>query len=279
MIELQITDEKLYNELKQYANYNSDLTRVCAFRDELSELINSFGIEVSCEKKEVTNKKPILTITGRNVMKLDGASPEMLHFVGVRSEYDPTISIRFMDEVNKLITNNLVDVDEKFKKIYSKLSYRSKISDLISAHVVFKGKGNLLDHVDGALTIQSLKFNEVVETKINYKLFKLKVKSALGDGRTGDIECQIINSTKSIILKFYNKPQILKSIAFQGNEISISAAKVSEDKQGNYVVYDPIILPKGLEMTENIMFSPKGRKIPIDFYRNAYYEFMCRYNQ
>ena len=83
MIEVQITDLEKYEELKKYASYNSDITHVCSFRDEMAELLGSFGINFNAQqnKKDLNEKEnliPILTIQGKNVMKLDNAPAEML---------------------------------------------------------------------------------------------------------------------------------------------------------------------------------------------------------
>lgn len=275
MIEVQIKNKELYHELKQYANYHSDLTLVCSFRDELGDLLKEYG--VSFEEKEQEKTIPILDITGRNVMILKNAPAEMLYFVGVRSEYDPTIPIRCMNEVSMLIKNNLVELAPKFKNLYSKLSYRSKISDLIAANVKFYGKGKLTDFIDANLTIQSLKFNDCVEKDIIYKQLDLKVTSPIiKQSKYDEFNC-VDKFGNNFILRFYNRSLILKSIAFKNNEISVAATKVFVQDNDDHIIYDPIILPKGLQLIKDTMYTPTSRAIPIDLYRNAMYEFMYRY--
>lgn len=275
MIEVQIKSKELYNELKQYASYCSDLTLVCSFRDELSDLLKEYGVAFEEIKKEKTT--PTLTITGRNIMKLENAPAEMLYFVGVRSEYDPTIPIRCMNEVRLLIKNGLVNRTERFNKLYSKIGYRSKIHDLISANVKFYGKGKLTDYIDPDATIQSLKFNDCVEKPIIYKQMKIKILTPLEKKDKWDEFTGKNQSGNRVVLRFYNRSIILKSIAFKGNEISIATTKVLVQSNDDHVVYDPIILPEGLNLIKDIMYSPKSRAIPIDLYRNALYEFLYRY--
>lgn len=276
MIEIQIKDEKLYYELKQYANYHSDLTKVCSFRDELADLLKDKGLEFNYENK---NKiKPLLDIQGRNIMKLVNAPAEMLYFVGVRSEYDPTIPIRCMHEVSLLIENNLVDLSDNFKEVYSKLSYRDKISELISAKVKFYGKGALIDFIDPDLTIQSLQINDCKEKDLAFKQLSLEVTEPIEElAKYHEIKAIEPSTGHKYTLRFYSKAIILKSIAFKGNKINISTNKIIE-QNGSYVVYDPFILPKGLMYIKDVMYTPPGRKIPVDLYRNAMYEFMYRYN-
>lgn len=280
MIEVQILSKELYEKLKKYSTYCSDITQVCAFRDEMASMLKEYGLdfEIPQEISEI-KKKPILTIKGRNIMKLEGASPEMLYYVGVRSEFDPTISINKMNEVNKLIENNLVEIDDKFRNVYSKLTYRNKIKELICANVRVQGKGKLLDFIDGDLPIQELKFGECKEKDIYYRLMNLTVISDLiNEEKTQNIICKLNEqSSQKVILKFYSRPFILRSIAFFGNELNVAASKVLQDKENNYIINDPIILPKGLELYKDIMYTPNTRNIPVDLYRNAYYEFVCRY--
>lgn len=275
MIEVQIKSKELYNELKQYANYHSDLTMVCSFRDELSDLLKEYDIKF--EEKEKEEKIPTLTITGRNIMKLEGAPAEMLYFVGVRSEFDPTIPIRCMNEVTMLIKNGLVERTDKFNRLYSKLGYRSKISDLLAANIKFYGKGKMTDYVDPSLTIQSLKFNECTEKPIIYKQINMKVLTPIEKKPKYDEFTGEDTYGNKIILRFYNRSVILKSIAFRGNNISIATTKVAVQDNDDHIVYDPIILPEGLTLIKDIMYTPKTRAIPIDLYRNALYEFKYRY--
>ena len=186
MIEVQINDLEKYEELKKYASYNSDITHVCAFRDEMSELLGSFGINYNAQqnKKDIENNKtiiPTLSIQGRNIMKLENASAEVLYYVGVRSEFDPTIPIKNMFEVNELIKNNVVQIDDKFKKLYSPIGYNAKIGDLISANVRFYKIGKLTDYIDKDSTIRGLNFAAAKEIKVQYKIFKIKILEALDE--------------------------------------------------------------------------------------------------
>ena len=275
MIEVQIKSRELYNELKQYASYCSDLTLVCSFRNELSDLLKEYGVIFNEIKKEKI--MPTLTITGKNIMKLENAPAEMLYFVGVRSEYDPTIPIKYMNEVRLLIKHGLVKRSDRFNKLYSKLGYRSKIQDLIAANVKFYGKGKVTDFVDPEATIQSLKFNEATEKPIVYKQMKVKILSGLEKKDKYDEFIGKDQSGNRIVLRFYNRSIILKSIAFKGNEISIATTKVQVQSNDDHVIYDPIILPEDLLFIKDIMYSPNNRKIPIDLWRNIFYEFKYRY--
>lgn len=281
MIEVQLKSKEIYDSLKMYASYASDLTLVCAFRDEMKEMLKSYGVEFEDPnegKEEEIKEKPTLTLQGSKIMKLINAPAEMLHYVGVRSEFDPTIPIANIEQVHKLIEKGLIKRDEKFKSLYSPIGYNAKINDLICANVKFYGKGKLTDYLDGDSTIRSLKISEITEKPIIYKHFKLKVYSPVeAKERYEEFMAKDITSGNNIKLRFFNKPIILKSIAFKGNEISVSTAKVQQE--GNYfVIYDPIILPKEMEMFKDIMVTPKGRKVPAMLWRNAYYEFMYRYH-
>ena len=296
MIEVQIKDERLYNELKQYASYSSDLTKVCSFRDEMLEFLKEKGVEVDPKyENNRLKQKAVLSITGRNVMELQNAPAEMLYYCGVRSEFDPTISLKYMNEINHLLNNNLIDVDQKFLDVYTKLSYRDRIDSLVCANVRFHGKGRLIDYIDGSLTLQSMRFPEAKEKVVNYRNMLVKVIKGPGHNSTDSqvvkeyerfdeayvILCDkegIPIANRYMVLRFYNRPVILKSILYEGNKINISCKKISEGRNGVFIVYDPIILPKGLNLRREVVYSPPNRKIPADLYRNALFEFQCRYN-
>lgn len=284
MIEIQIYEKELYDELKQYAIYSSDLTHVCSFRDSMSDILKSKGLVFEEVKQEI--RKPLLTITGRNIMKLEHAPAEMLYFVGCRTEYDPTIPVRFMNEVRLLIESGLVEVSDKFKEVYSKMGYRNKINDLVCSNIKFYGKGKLTDFIDGDLTIQSLKLNDLREKPIIYKQMHLIVEDALTDQvKYVEMKCKTYNPDKcgtipehNVTLRFYVRNPLLKTIAFKGNKISIATSKITEGKNNNFVIYDPFIIPQGLNYTKDIMYTPKTRTIPVELFRMAMYEFICRYN-
>lgn len=279
MIEVQIKDKKLYDEMKNYSSYNSDITQVCSFRDELISMIEEYGITDIFKSKDYNkNDIPRLTIVNNNVMKLEGASPEMLAFVGVRSEFDPTIPLRNMREVKMLIDSNLITTTDKFNEVYSKLNYRNKIKELVCSNVIFYKVGKLIDYIDPDLTFTSMKLNDAVIKNVVYKQMEVKViKNLESKEKYDEILCEnTLNNTK-IVLRFYNRLHLLKSIAFLQNRFNIACNKISELDVEYFVTYDPIILPNGLDYYNVNYASPPNRKIPADLWRNAYYEFMFRY--
>lgn len=287
MIEVQIKNNNLFNKLKKYAIYSSELTHVCSFRNELENLLLNEGLteiykgdKIAQKSSEMEKEIPILTITGRNIMKLENATSEMLHFVGVRSEFDPTIPVRNMKEVALLINNGLIKPDDKFNNLYTKLSYRDKISSLVCANVKFYSVGKLIDFIDPNATFTSLKFNDCNEKQLCYKQMTVKIiKDIKNYDKYDELTCQIVNSEQKIILRFYNRPLVLKSISFLNNIINIACNKITEDNYCVLRTIDPIILPRDLDFIKSTYVSPKTRQIPADLWRNAYYEFMYRYER
>ena len=168
MIEVQIYNEEVYKRLKPMASYASDLTRVCAFRNEMLDTLHEYGVDVDVETVHAIrdmHETPTLTIVNTNIMKLKNASAEMLFFTGVRTEFDPTISIRYAAEISMLLKSGLVKADSKFAELYGKLGYRDKINELVCAKVKTQ-KGKLVDIIDGDLTIQSLKLTRSEERRV-----------------------------------------------------------------------------------------------------------------
>lgn len=283
MIEVQIKDKELYERFKRYASYSSDITQVCSFRDELESMLTENGIG-GIFKSQNTSKKslPLLTITGRNIMKLEGAAPEMLMFVGVRSEFDPTIPLKYMEEVGMLVKNKLVQTSKKFDELYSKLGYNDKISSLVCANVKFSKIGKLTDYIDGDLTMRGMGFNDPKETDISFKQAEVRIVSPLkqSTSRYEYVNAQLLDGSNNWInLRFYAAPIIMKSIMFEENRINIACRKITEDTNGTLTTIDPLILPRGLNYFNVKSVGPKTRQIPADLWRNAYYEFMFRYGR
>lgn len=297
MIEVQITDKQLYNRMKSFASYHSDITGVCAFRNELLETLRENGVEIDQEIIAESRKRPLPTITivDGNVIKLQNAPAEMLYYCGVRSEFDPTVSVRFMHEIDLILRNKLVKADKKFLDVYGKLGYRDKIESLVCAKVKFHGKGKLTDFIDSSLTLQSMKFPDTIKKEVKYKQMLVKIIAHPNNNPTDSsaviendrfneayaIECDrngIPLPGRMICLRFYNRPIILKSILFIGNKINIACQRISEIGNGILVSYDPLILPEGLSLSCDTAYSPPNRSIPADLYRNALFEFQCRYD-
>lgn len=279
MIEVQIKDRAKYNELKQYAGYSSDLTQVCSFRDEIAPILEENGI--AFDKPEVSKDKPKITIQGKNIMKLVNASPEMLYFVGCRTEFDPTIPVRYMDEVVQLIEQKLVVRTKRFNEVYSPIGYRAKISELVCGGVKFYGKGRLYDFIDKDLTFQSMNFNSCKENKIYYKQMKVRVLEPMEDkGKYMQVKASY--GKQPVIIRIYGGKtnNLLKSIFYKNHEVNIATSKVTDaDISGGktLMVFDPIILPEGMHYRYASVFTPPNRKIPYDLYRFARSEFMYRY--
>lgn len=287
MLEVVVKDEKVYQELKSMAVYASDLTHVCAFRDSMLQMLLDRGVELDMEALDDQESIPELTLVDGNVMKVVGGQPELLHFLGVRSEFDPTVPLGSMENVHRLLEAGLLKPDKKWLELYKKMGYRDHIKDLVCSKVRFHGKGKLLDAIDGSLTVQSLHFPDAKVKEIPMKQMVLRVVRKVEDvdnerfSQANAYQCdrngQPVQELK-VVVRFYNKCPILSSIFWQGATVTVSTGKVQELHDGTLVMYDPIVLPRGLDLKQDTMVSPPDRKVPADLWRNAYYEFMCRYH-
>lgn len=299
-IEVQLEKEK-YEDLKQYAEYASDLTRVCSFPSKLKMLLVEHGVEFDGHGA-VKEEKPILTITGRNIMKIENGEPELLHFLGCVSEFDPTVPLDYVDRVKMLIDKKVIIPDKKFRDLYSKMNYKSKIGDLISGNVKFYGKGKLIEYIDPELTMRSMNFSTYTEKEVNYKFMSVKIvqRTAFPDEHDADgnsnkriptmhegskyneiwaveLDKKGRETYNEIILRFYQRSPLLKGIFFQGNIVKIAAVKFAEE-DNKLKTYDPVILPGGFVLSKEIVSTPPDRKIPLNLARNAYSEFLLRYD-
>lgn len=275
MIEVQLNQDD-YNKLKKYASYSSDRTLVCAFRNELKNKLDELNIDY--DKEQIINEPTILTIVNGNCMKLENATLDVLNYVGARSEFDTTISVRFMHEVKNLIDNNLVGVDDKFSEVYSPMTYRSKIKDLVCAKLRFQGRGRLIDYVDPEATIMSLKLNDTIDKHIAYKQLELIVETPFkkeNKERYFTSKCRD-SQNKMYDIRVYSINPVLNSLFIKDNKVNIITTKISF-ANGKNTIYDPTILPNGLNIISEEWKRPRTRQIPAELWRNAYWEFMYRY--
>lgn len=297
MLELQVSDENVYKKLKEYSIYHSDRTHVLLISDKFKEMIKENAIshyqeynELGKIDNEIKGSKPILTIKGKNIMELVNASDSMMHFVGIRSASDPTIPIVYTSRVLKLIENDLIELDDKFQKLYYKLVYKNKINELVCANVKFSRIGRLTDYIEGELPITSLKFGSIdkknpktgeslatyKEVKINYRQLQLELIERYNTD--GYIKCKICNSSSNqvVLIRFFTKVPLLRSILYKGATINVAASKIRENRDYDWVIDEPIILPEGLDYREDTTVTTIKRDIPADHFRNAYYEFVLR---
>ena len=57
MIEVQLKNKELFDNLKYYASYASELTLVCAFRDEMADMLKSYNVEFDDSELKKKRKK------------------------------------------------------------------------------------------------------------------------------------------------------------------------------------------------------------------------------
>ena len=274
MIEIQIKDEKLYKKYKEFSSYHSDYTKVLELRDEMYDALIDDGLHV--EKEQIEYQKPVFTIQGRRIMKILNATPEMLYYLGVRTINDTTIANQDMRQVYELASQGLVDVDEKFRNVYSHLGYRNKINELICSTLYYRDSGRLTDQIDGVSTIQSMKLPDVVERDIPIHEKEIIISGQIVDYKKTWVITGKTKEGENVRITFYNKPQVLRSIAFPGHKINIAFPKAEFDK-GTYYITDPLILPKGFKIFPYKGYrSPNPRKIVSLHFLNAYWEFKIR---
>lgn len=306
MIEAQLTQEQ-YDLLSGYAAYSSPMTRVCSFGDRLSHLLKEQGVSFQFLDAEgfpleewrtvdswghfvPSQQKPVATIIRKNVIKIEHASPELLHFCGIQSEYDPTVSIRDLDRLSLLIKAGAVQTDEVFEKTYTKLSYNNKIESLVCANVSLRGKGKLTDYISANLTFRSTTFNAPKEKPLHFKLMDVEaVVPKNGEGTVQAADRGVLvylmelkngkRTGQGVIAHFYTAPPILRSIFVPGSVTTIGIQKLKEDSRGVFLTDDPVIFPSELKLNDMVWVSPPDRKVPADLWRNAYHEFQLRYDE
>lgn len=275
MLEVQITDKKLYEKYKEFASYSCDYTGVLELREELLESLKSDGVKID-ENLIERAEKPILTIQGRRIMKILHASPEMLYFLGVRTMNDTTIANQDMRQVYELISQGLVDVDEKFKNVYSYLGYRNKVNELICSTLYYRDSGRLTDYVEGTSTIQTMNLPDIASRDIEIHEKEIVITSQIIDYKRTWVITGKTNDGDMVRITFYNKTQLLRSIAFPGHKITIAFPK-ADFRKGTYYLTDPLILPKGFSIFPYKGYkSPKPRQIVSLHFLNAYWEFKVR---
>lgn len=301
MVEAQLNNEQ-FEHLSRYALYSSKNTLVCSFNDRMISMLKSNNVDFVhldengfpiSENVYIQMKRavPTISIVRNKVMLLQNATPEIMHFCGIRSESDPTVPLSHVGRVHMLLKEGLLNADEKFADLYTPMGYRGKIKDLICAEIKFYGKGRITDFIDGDLTVQMMHFVDAKVKEIMYKC--MSVEAVVPDsvetpmvetGRSNTVYLMELDKDGKrtgfgIEAQFFSTPAILRSIFLPGWCGRIACSKIREGRNDKVLnVTDPIILPNDLVMHSEEFVSPPDRKIPADLWRYAYYEFNMRYD-
>lgn len=290
MVEVQL-NQALYDALKSYAGYHSDVTRVCAFRDSLVPLLLEHGVplEHDCRMRVGVDRKATISVVQGKVMKVDHAEPDMLLFLGCGSEMDPTVSIFDIQQVKILLDAGLLIPNTDFLELYGPMTMSGHVGELVCSGVRVRGTGRLVDFLNKSATLQSLNILDAKVKPVNILTVHGEVQPLPGgDGHVnGDRYVSATVKAENGIrveARFFSRSPLLLSELRPGNRITLGVTKVVErmEKTGDgreqevWYVSDPMFLPRGLRLECMDFLSPSRRGVPAALWRCAVHEALLR---
>lgn len=282
MIEVQIKNEELFNKFKQMASYSSELTGICSFNENMLELLESNGVLI--DQNQIKEKQQAIITMNGNVMEVKNSTPEILAFLGNKSETDYEISVFYMDRVHMLILAGILEPDEKFKNFYSRVEDTDDLSILLygnkrlqgeNAYEIFKEK---LDKE--TITLADCPFTEEdYRTKdLSYVTDEVTFTSNLelnSNGKGYFVEAVSKNGRKYYITFYIRPTGLQRLIMYKGGSANI--AFTSSRSQGVATfISSPEILPEGFNMKLVKMYTPYKRIPKVNTWRALFYEYKYR---
>ena len=269
MFEVQFKKESDYLDLKPYAKDSYDTTKVLlledSFKSDIPEgcLVNVLG----------GGDKLNISFDGKDFI-LDNIDPALRSFLEFNVPWGNSIALRKIKKIYFLAKHMDVSFDGKYKKSFYRLNKNSTVKDLEMFYHNFKFNRkfwNLEDYKD--LYCRDLfgdvqtKSEEVFSYPLNIVAFN-ELKDSKGRS------CVNVNS-------FYKDEEYDFKI-YSCSRTTVDLLKSQEKinsliKNGKFVCF----LPKEMKIKSIETFSPskevkKQFKVPVEFFRICYYEYLLR---
>lgn len=123
MIELQVKDNMLFEELKQYADYYSDRTHVVSLPESKRHLLpDNYPVNIVSDDMSLYYNKHNFYISGVDEMAKV--------YLGLYNIAGTSFSFRSLDKLNDLIEAGVVEGTDELKEDFPKLSKKALVGDL-----------------------------------------------------------------------------------------------------------------------------------------------------
>lgn len=281
MLEARITDDDdLYERLKKFSTYHSDLTKVLELPDNCYNMVPDRYVTLFEQegkfKYEITYKS--------NAFYFKNIDDSLRLYLGIYLPYSKSVPVKQTQHIYNLIESGVAGRDSFFKKVFSPISSSDKISILNT-------------------------YNSITRVRVNGRYNKFD--KSLADVRCGDlfknvtvkstpvktIECKVVtcdsrltNKNKKpyldIALEYFNDNGVKSRLNFsQFGNINMLQRILSPGATVSILVKEDgsfhSFVPNGMEITSIDTVSQgkeskKLYKMPVAMFRILYYEYLIR---
>lgn len=277
MLEVQIKDKELFNKLKEFASYSSEITKVLCLPDSYRSKI---PIEYSVS--QVINDKPVLKYDNGKI-KIEPMTDEIRCYLDMFRNWQYSVSLKSMEKLQSLVDGNAVIIDGSFKAEFNRLPVIAEVKDLSISSKRYKTNGKMfnfssIEDVRLVDLFRGITFTEkkMVSKKIKVIDFANGTDSRMRSRVELSFQCEDDNgdivSQSTYIYKNIDPIMTLLNDSSEVNALF--------DKNNNIVTF----LPKDMKVNSIKVYSQsksskKIAKLPVSMFRLAYAEYLIRGNK
>lgn len=277
MLEVQIKDRELFNKLKEFASYSSEITKVLCLPDSYR---NKIPVEYSVS--QVIDDKPVLKYDNEKI-KIEPMTDEIRCYLDMFKNWQYSVSLKSMEKLQSLVDGNAVAIDGSFKAEFNRLSVSAKVKDLSISSKRYKVNGKMfsfssIEDVRLVDLFRGITFTEkkMVSKKIKVIDFANGTDSRMRNRVELSFQCEDDNgdiASKSTYI--YKNIDPIMTLLNDSNEVNVLF-----DKNNNIITF----LPKDMRVNSIKVYSQsksskKIAKLPVSMFRLAYAEYLIRGNK
>ena len=277
MLEVQIKDRELFNKLKEFASYSSEITKVLCLPDSYR---NKIPVEYSVS--QVIDDKPVLKYDNEKI-KIEPMTDEIRCYLDMFKNWQYSVSLKSMEKLQSLVDGNAVAIDGSFKAEFNRLPVSAKVKDLSISSKRYKVNGKMfsfssIEDVRLVDLFRGITFTEkkMVSKKIKVIDFANGTDSRMRNRVELSFQCEDDNgdiASKSTYI--YKNIDPIMTLLNDSNEVNVLF-----DKNNNIITF----LPKDMRVNSIKVYSQsksskKIAKLPVSMFRLAYAEYLIRGNK
>lgn len=280
MIQTQILDKDVFDDLKQYATYSSELTGVL-------ELPDKFRGKIPTEYKifqKLDDDKISVDWDGKSSFVVNGTIEDSLRiYLGMFNPYVRTVSIKDIRKIYALLNHGIIEEGQSFANYFYPLGEDARIGDLVYADKKRNCSGKKIDLSPYAnIKLKKVFSGTKMEIDTKYYSKECVVRSATQSRNGKGVSYTSIllqygtrTSTVDVLANIYGlQTPMLKSIK-AGDKFN---CLVHRKDDGSTVLEE--FLPNGMSCNK-VIYKPsdefkKTVKVPIEAFRIMYYEWLLR---
>lgn len=289
MIEIQISDDKLYEEFREQSTYYSDRTKVLELPDYLKDELEAKGLLNDKSKFIVQESysKPVVKVHRDGTLEVIGLGEDLVVrcALGINSPNGVYVKVQDFDLVLDMARLGVVELDEKsFDAHMPYLPARTaKFSDLLFSGVKFRDIGSLNQATQDPETKESPVIGRTLNGRFELEEFQPHVVEVVAESQIkvnwgyGILAKRLKSGSGGGFVRIQlNNSQVVRELLNQKASFAIwSKYPIRES------VTSPLIVPIGTQV-QNIQVwkrTDRRRDIPSVHLRNAWIEYNYRRNK